>query len=485
MQYSQRLHFSEEIKCLEKGEYVSNKSKLKDLDVKFDEGVIVHQSRLRLAESVPFANPEPVILPKNDSVTDKIVTFIHRLNLHSGIETTHLLVRNQYWVIGGRKQIRKIVRTCKTPKCRPIANLAVKMAPLPADRLENCVSFRVTSTDYFGPMLIKNEDNTKKPKKCYGLLFTCFTSRAIHLELVPDLTTEGFFMGYRRFVSRVGTPSKMFSDQGRSYLKAAKELKGLYALDTDTIQKKLLEEGCEWSFSTPRAAFCQGITEAMVKCCKQSLRKVLHGALLTSEEMRTIFSEVEALVNSRPISALKDEALTPITPAELLIGRPLRALPDYDDKMENINYPEMWQRRKMLLQHFWNRWSRDYLSELSPTKKWRQKDERALNVGDVVLLRDPDCIKNSWRIARIMETYHNEKGDVTSAKIKLPGGRPLVRHLRHLAVLEADMTVTGPPTENKDDHGVVIYDDVDVEPEPDLGPRRSRRTRRVPARLQS
>ena len=477
--YAQKQHFAEEIKELKKGESVSKKSRLKDLDVKLDEGLIVHQSRLRLAESVPFTNPEPVILPKDSAVTDKIVMFVHKMHLHSGIETTHLLLRRHFWVIGGRKHVKKIIRTCKTPKCRPIANLALKMSPLPVDRIENPATFKYCACDMFGPMQIKANGEGKKVTKAYGCVFSCFHSRAIHLELVPDLTTEAFLMALRRFSSRMGMPTKLYSDQAKTFMKAAKELKGLYALDINQIQQRLNEEGCEWIFSTPRAAFLMGIAERSIGLVKVHLRKVLHGALLTADEMRTVMAEVEAIVNNRPISCLKDESLVPITPAELLIGRPLTALPDYDENMET-DYAEMWQRKKALLRDFWVRWQKAYLTELSPTRKWRKKDEHELNVGDVVLLRDPDMPRNSWKLARVSETYQNERGETTSAKIRLPSGRPLVRNIRHLALLEADMTVKGPATDDKNDHGAVIYDNGEREK-----PRRSERTRRVPARYQN
>ena len=468
VRHAQRTEFGLEIASLKRGNKVNKNSPIRDLDPTLQDGVVVHRSRLRQAESLPFARQELPILPKNHPITTKIVLAVHRANMHSGTETTHLLIRRKYWIIGGRQQIRKIIRTCKAPKCRPVATLAVKMAPLPVERLDKAAAFTNVAMDFFGPIMVKHQCGKANcghgESKAYGLVLTCFHSRAVHLELVPDLTTESFLMAFRRFAGRRGVPTILYSDNARTFTKANKELKALTKLDTDGVQAELTSQmGCEWHFSKAKAPWENGIAERMVQSVKRSLRKALHASLMTHEELATTLVEVEALINNRPLSCVRDESLLPITPAELVAGRPLTALPDPRPGMANdpeLDFASLWRKRKAVMNSFWRRWRRDYLMELSPLKKWRQRDERPVRVGDVVLLFDQDSARNAWRLARVLETYQNEQGVTTSAKVKMPSGRPIHRSLRQLAILEEDMAVRGPMTPERENHGQAVEEAV-------------------------
>jgi len=234
-------------------------------------------------------------------------------------------------------------------------------------------------------------------------------------------------------------------------------------VDFNKIQDTLSKDyNCEWKFSKAKAPWENGICERMVQSVKRSLRKAMHAALLTFEEMMTIVIEIEALINNRPLSALLDDNLLPITPAELVAGRPLTALPDppvaKNSEKDKLEFPALWRKRKAVLNSFWKRWRRDYMMMLSPLKKWRKSDEQSLGVGDVVLIMESEAPRNTWKMARVLETYMNTQGQVTSAKLKTPRGRPIHRSVRQLALLEANMAVRGPPVENRAEHADVVLE---------------------------
>ena len=338
-----------------------------------------------------------------------------------------MLIRRKYWVIGGRNYIRKVLHTCRQKYCRPVKNYAVKMGRIPVERTDSPCAFTNVMLDYLGPFNITHKcPHESYPHqtgvKSYVILLTCFHSRALHLELTRDLSTEQFHMAYRRFVAR------------REY-------------------------GCEWTFSTVKSPWENGMAERLVGSVKRALRKVLGSCAMSYDELTTALCEVEQQINNRPLCAVNDDnSMLPITPAEIIAGRPLTALADPPTSKEvndKLDYPVMWRRRRTLLNAFWKRWREDYMIMLSPTKKWRQSDENMLNVGDVVLIREHDAKRNTWKMARVLEIYKNARGDVTSAKLKVPNGRPIHRSVRNLCLLEADMTVKGPPSGEERHHEVL------------------------------
>ena len=203
------------------------------------------------------------------------------------------------------------------------------MAPLPPDRVTPSPPFSRTGLDFAGPLIIKR-GNPRKPSKvkCYVCVFVCFCTKAVHLELVTDLTTKAFLAAFRRFSSRRGYPTTVYSDNGTNFVRAAAELQRarefLRQKDTQAaIQNQSSETGVEWVFSPSRAPHFGGLWEAVVKSMKTLLRKVVGGHELYQHELDTILIEIEGTLNSRPLAIIPgsaEEGVSALTAGHFLIG---------------------------------------------------------------------------------------------------------------------------------------------------------------------
>lgn len=136
---------------------------------------------------------------------------------------THNEIRSaSYWVIGGSSAVSNHIAQCV--KCRKLRGTPQdqKMADLPEDRLEPAPPpFTFSTVYYFGPWYVKEG---RRELKRYGVLFTCLSSRAIHLEVSNSLATDSFLNAYRRFVGRRGLVCQLRSDQGTNFIGAMNEL---------------------------------------------------------------------------------------------------------------------------------------------------------------------------------------------------------------------------------------------------------------------
>ena len=424
----------------------SKTSRLKDLNPMFDQKrkIIFSESRLIFSD-LPESTKRPIILPKNDKVVKKYVIFMHKINGHAGPELTLSLIRQRYRIIQGRRQVRTIIRGCPKKKCTKPPSLTQIMAPLPKERTTEPTSFKNVSVDLFGPLFVKHScvhENCPHPKttKVYGCLYTCFHTRAVHIELLEEASSEDFFLGFRNFISRRGCPSYMFSDNGKNFVHAAKELRMLYR----TIAWKKLEQdgqakGIEWVFNVEKAPWANGLAERLVKSTKQPLRIILGQAQLTFRQLQAVIHEVESILNNRPLSQVGDDPddLIPITPSQLIIGRRMDNLADpnfQQAKDVTLDFKTMWRKRQVLLNSFWKRWSTSYLQNLNVRQKWRIPNHTDLQ-NRVVLIRDDNMSRNEWKMGRIVEQIPSKDGMIRAVRLQTSKGF-IRRPIQRLALLE-------------------------------------------------
>ena len=223
-------------------------------------------------------------------------------------------LRNTYWILGARYLCKRVKRECiscqklDAPKSNQI------MAPLPEDRVVQSSPFSVSGLDHGGPLYCVDQIG----KKLYVLLFTCASTRATHLELVDSLSSETTVLAIRRFIARRGMPRMFMSDNAKGFVAAR-----------DTLLKLFGPEGPEWKFIAPRAPWWGGMWERMVGTMKSALKKSVGNRCLTQRELETCLHEIEACLNSRPLSFvgsdLEDGAA--LTPAHFLLGRAISAKP--------------------------------------------------------------------------------------------------------------------------------------------------------------
>jgi len=280
------------------------------------------------------------------------------------------------------------------------------MGNLPQERVTPARPFLRTGVDYAGPILIRtNKGRGHRANKGFISVFVCLSSKAVHLEVVSDYTAEAFLAAFRRFVSRRGLCREMFSDCGINFTGASRELREMFRASTADgrrIAQAAASDGIRWRFNPPAAPHFGGLWEAAVKSTKHHLRRVIGEATLTFEEMTTLLTQVEACLNSRPLQPLTDDPddLTALTPGHFLIGAPLLAVLEPSLATERDNTLSRWQLLQKMRDHFWERWSREYLQTLACRPKW-QKNETGPSVGDLCLLRSETTPPTRWPLARI------------------------------------------------------------------------------------
>ncbi|XP_029158343.1 uncharacterized protein LOC114930654 [Nylanderia fulva] len=306
----QRRSFPKECKALTNSKAINLSSKILSLSPFMDEQELVRVGSRLKNSNLSFAACHPILLPRDQQLTKQIIIREHRRNMHAGTQATMAAVRQQFWPLSLRFAARKIILGCvKCFKAKPTFSEAL-MASLPAGRVTVSRPFSHCGVDYAGPIILKEgKRRNAQNHKAYISLFVCFATKAIHLEVVSDLTTETFIAAFKRFILRRGKPSHMYSDNGTTFVGAQNQLKEFFEFlnkdrTQDDVKQFLRDQQISWNFIPPHSLHCGGLWEAAVKSAKYHMTRVISNAHLTFEEMQTVLCEIEAILNSHPITAL-------------------------------------------------------------------------------------------------------------------------------------------------------------------------------------
>jgi hypothetical protein len=435
----QKRSFAQEYHQLSTGGGIEKNSTIRNLSPFLDEnGVIRVGGRIRNA-NLAYNQKHPVLIPKNHNVTEAIIRHFHVKNLHSGTQSTLASIRQQYWPIAGRNKIKQIIHKCISCFRAKSIIAQQKMGDLPVKRLEPARPFINSGLDYCGPILIKTHRGRGKQKtiKAYVCLFICLSTKAIHIELVSDLTADTFLDALKRFVSRRGTVKSIISDNATNFIKANKDLIDLHQFfQNSEISRKLVttlsNENIQWKFIPPRTPNFGGLWEAGVKSVKYHIKRVVGETVLTYDELYTLLTRIEACLNSRPLVPMSND-LTAITPGHFLISEALTAPLEPDLTELKINQLSRHQLLERLRQHFWKRWRTEYLSYLQGRTKW-QSPSPSLQPGDLVLLVEDNVPPLCWPLGRIQQVHPGSDGNVRVVTVKTNRGT-YKRGVRKVCVL--------------------------------------------------
>ncbi|XP_046408785.1 uncharacterized protein LOC124173310 [Ischnura elegans] len=362
---------------LRENSVVNGKSKLKQLHPFLDGEDILRVGGRLHAAALPYNSKHPMILPPKHHITKLLIEYEHQRLQHARPQLMIASLRETFWIQRIRPAVKAVIHSCI--KCFKLKSSTAHqlMDSLPTSRIQPSRPFSSSGVDYAGPIYVKlgNARSKVQTKDCIAI-FICLATKAIHIELVSDMTTAAFIVALRRFIARRGKCNHIYSDSGSNFVGAERELKKLFT-DKERgrrITDFLSQEGCQWHFNPPNSPHQGGLWEAGVKSIKYHLRRVVGVASLTFEEMLTVLTQIEACLNSRPLCPLSDDPsdISFLTPGHFLTGGALTSLPEPDLCDVALHRLTRWQRVQQMVQRVWRCWSREYLHTLQQHQKWTE-----------------------------------------------------------------------------------------------------------------
>ena len=262
------------------------------------------------------------------------------------------------------------------------------------------------------------------------MLFTCSVIRAVHLEITNSLALNDCVLAVRRFVARRGLPSTIYSDNAKTFKAFSKQLGGIFG-----------HLAPSWKFIAPLAPWWGGWWERLIKSVKGSLKKSVGTKCLTRCELETVIHEVEACLNSRPLTFASGEIEheNPLTPAHFLIGRPPLVQIPTEETNVAITGQDLREReiiRRTVLDLFWKKWTNSYILNLPPIVKGFSSNCK-LKKGSMVLVREDNLPRMNWPLGLIVKTFPGKDGIIRAVDVKTSKG-VFTRAIQKLHYLEMD-----------------------------------------------
>lgn len=388
---------------------IKKSSKIFKLDPQLMDGLLRVGGRLERAP-LQLDAKHPIILPASHHVVRLIISYYHHIAGHSGTEHVLSMIRERFWIVKARAAVRKSLSDCFSCRKRQAPVGEQKMADLPHDRITpDKPPFTYVGVDCFGPFFVRRG---RSQTKRYGVVFTCLTMRAIHIEVAHSLDTDSFINSMRRFIARRGKPELVRSDNGGNFVRGEKELRSaIDGWNQEAISEFLLQRSVQWNFNPPAGSHHGGVWERCIRTIRKVMNALLKEQVLDDEGLATLMCEVESIVNGKPLTKVSDDPrdLEALTPNHLLLLRSGPTLPPGVFRKEDVYSRRRWRQVQYLSDVFWRRWLKEYLPSLQERQKW-QRSTSNFDVGDIVLVVDEKSPRNSWPLGRILEVKPN-RGD--------------------------------------------------------------------------
>ena len=414
-----------------------------------DDGIIKCKGRLNNA-LLPVNTRNPILLPAKHEFTWLLIKQSHESVKHGGIRDTLTTLRERYWVLRGREAVKKFTRgciICRKHEGTPYGPLPP--ADLPSYRVSEDPPFTHIGLDFAGPLYIETKNTeveVKESQKVYICLFTCASTRAVHLELTQALSVKSFLLAFRRFSSRRGLPATITSDNAKTFRSSSQDIRKIAR--AEEVWRYLANKQISWNFIIEKAPWWGGFWERLVRSIKKPLKKILGRSTLSFEELCTVLVEIEGVINSRPLTYVYDdnESISyPLTPSDLIYGRRITSTPNsthYEVISTHHSLTKKSRHHRHVLQQLTNQWRREYLIELKERSQVGSKGskKRRISIGDLVLLKNDSTSRAFWKLGKVEELIPGKDGNVRAAVVKVANnsGRPshLRRVVQHLVPIE-------------------------------------------------
>ena len=398
-----------------------------------------------------------IVLPKRHYVSQLIAKRYHHEVHHQGRHYRSAIRQEGFWVIGGHDVVTKVIRACVL--CRKLRgpHLEQCMADLPLDRTKVCPPFTNVGFDVFGPWAVQTHKTTGGGvnTKRWGLVFTCLSSRAIHIKALEAMDSKAFICALRRFFALRSNAKILRCDRGKNFVGAKTELDAAASeLDEKKVENFVTECGCKWEFNPRHASHFGGVWERQINTIHRVLDAMfteLSQSQLTHELLVTLMAEVVAIVNAKPIAALPSdtEDPQPQSPVMLLTMKTRPAGPPPGQFIRTDIYTRRrWRQVQFLTEQFWTRCRREYLQSLQPRQKW-MGTRWYLCVGDIVVVLDESQHRTDWPLGRVSQVLRSDDSRVRKVKVNVVRDGERKTYLRPIKELVLLLTNTADPDQQQ------------------------------------
>ena len=339
-----------------------------------DHGIIRSKGRIDKNVDLKYNVVNPILMPKHHHLTRLIIYYAHCTSRHMGLQPTlNFLRMHGFWILKACQAVLSVIKECVVCKRYNIPSVKYPSpASLLATRVNLSVPFTHTGVDYTGHIWIKDRSGVKV--KVYILIFTCFSTRVIHLEALDSMSTAEFILAFVRFVNKYGIPSAVYSDNVKSFVQAGNIIEHL--LSSSEFEEKFCIASTEHRTIPVYAAWYGATWERLIRTVKQYLFKTLGRNTPSISKFTTFLTDIQKILNNRPLTyrSIENE-LDIISPNHFLIGRPIPSLlfgnseqvPEreyYEEDDYSSLLAQTLEYRDHLLVEFKERWLKEYLSNL-------------------------------------------------------------------------------------------------------------------------
>lgn len=430
LRWVQNVYFQDEIRDLKSNMSINSKSSISSLCPFLDEQGILRVGGRLQNSNICFNAKHPVIIPCKHKIAMLLIQQFHATYLHAGPSLLANILLQNFWIVKGKRLIKNYIRKCIVCQRYNLKPNVQLMGNLPKQRVTLERPFYNCGVDYAGPIILKfNNGRNSKTTKGYIALFVCLATKAFHIEAVSDSTADTFIAALRRFVSRRGTPHCLFSDNGTNFVGAKRKLTQLNALhlemsSNEFVLRYLAQANIDWKMIPPFSPHFGGLWESGIKLIKFHLKRMIGETRLTFEEFSTLLTQIEAVLNSRPLcksNFCDTSSLDVLTPSHFLSGETITSIPE-SVLTGKLSLLKRWELLQQMKQSFWKRFYKEYLNSLQQRNKWKNHQPN-LSVNDIVILREENMPPGLWPLGRITEVHPGTDGLVRVVTVKTINGQ--------------------------------------------------------------
>ena len=362
---------------------------------------------------LPTSCKSPILLPAKHTFVKLVIKQTQDRVRHSEINATLTALRERYWVLRGREEVKTVVRHCVV--CRRNAASSCKptqFLDLPCNRVSDAPPLTHIRSDFAGPLYVKearrsSQESDSDSNKVYVSLSTCASTRAVLPELTKVLNIRDFLLAFPTFASRRGLPATIQSDNAKTFQSSSKEIRKLSR--SPEVWRSLHKNRITWIFIVEKSPWWASYCETLVRSTNSPIKKVIGRCTVSYDEMHTLLTEVETVNN-----------------ADLIYYRRITVKPGSQHYETISTYNSLTKRFKhyqQWLSQFTRRWRNKYLTSLREQFA-KGSSGRVVNakfkVGDVVILKKESVARAFWKLTKVEELLPGRDGNVRAAIVTVP-----------------------------------------------------------------